>query len=170
MSDAPTKPSTDPVARKCLNCRRTFTPERSNHVYCCRLCRRRAMVARKRDSEGIVSHPMRQLSVDVLLAEAQKQRDAARKPRLVLDEFLQARAEYMEAEEQLRRWGAHFQERRVRVEKLKPPRLHRLTDQLQNDKPLTVPPDAVAVGIVSTDGAFGMVVYGCPPPAAPAKT
>jgi hypothetical protein len=108
------------------------------------------MVARKRDSQGIEVRPLRQLSVDVLLAEAQKERDAARRPRLVIDEYLQARAEYLEAEEQLRRWGPRFQERRARLEKLKAPALQRITDQLHNDKPLTVPPEAVAIGIVST--------------------
>ncbi len=147
--------------RRCKKCGDPVTVKRPNQQYCSGRCRRAALMRRKRARE-VVQLPAQINPMDAgrLLQEAQEEREEAGKERLQSDPYLEARAALIEAEWQVRDWAARLKTRREHLEKLKEPPVDRKVQRLNRTEVLTVPDNALSVGIVTTDGCLGVAVYG----------
>lgn len=116
---------------------------------------------RKRARESIQdADPPAQIVCSELLEAAQLARQRGGLDPLHVDSFLVARAMELEAEFQLRAWGERLRARRQVVSELTDPGLERTYKRLSPAEALLVPDRACSVGVVSTDGRFGVVVYG----------
>ena len=118
---------------------------------------------RKRARESIQeTDPPAQIACSELLEVVQLERQRAGLEPLEVDPFLQARALELEAEFQLKSWGERLRARRQVLSELADPGYERTFKRLAPAEALLAPDRARAVGIVSTDGRFGVVVYGLP--------
>ncbi len=161
MTTAPETPLADTGRRRCLECARSFRPGRPSQVYCCERHRRTALMRRKRARESVQEpDPPAQLRCAELLEAAQLERQRIGRPPLEIDPFLQARALELEAEYQVRLWAERLRVRREAVSQLADPGGERSIKRLASGDVLLVPDSAHSVGVVSTDGRFGVVIYG----------
>lgn len=116
---------------------------------------------RKRARESVQEpDPPAQLRCAELLEAAQLERQRIGRPPLEIDPFLQARALELEAEYQVRLWAERLRVRREAVSQLADPGGERSIKRLASGDVLLVPDSAHSVGVVSTDGRFGVVIYG----------
>ena len=149
--------------RRCEECGRSFRALRRNQVYCSERHRRTALMRRKRSRESIQeADPPEQISCPELLAKVQVARQRAGLEALEVDAFLEARALELEAECQVRTWSERLRARRDAASRLADPGYDRTFKRLGPGEELIAPDRAVAIAIVSTDGRFGVVIYGLP--------
>lgn len=146
--------------RRCLECARSFRPGRATQVYCCERHRRTALMRRKRARESVQvpDQPPLILCAE-LLETAQEERRKMGRPALVLDDFLEKRALVLEAELQLKLWAERLRARRDAAEAASDPGGERAIKRLAPGDALLVPDWARSIGIVSTDGRLGLVIY-----------
>jgi hypothetical protein len=118
---------------------------------------------RKRARQSIQeADPPEQISCPELLERVQLARQRAGLEALQVDPFLEARALELEAEYQLRIWGDRLRIRRDAASRFTDPGFDRTFKRIGPGEELLAPDRAVAVAIVSTDGRFGIVLYGLP--------
>lgn len=147
--------------RRCLECARSFRPSRAHQVYCSEKHRRTALVRRRRARESIQApDPVPQLSCAELIEAAQSERDRMGLGRLQVDAYLEMRALELEAELQVRLWTERLRARREAILRRPDPGAYRAVKRLEPGEPLAVPDAAQLVGLASTDGRLGFVVYG----------
>jgi len=147
--------------RRCLECARSFRPRRSHQQYCSEKHRRTALLRRRRARESIqAADPVPEIRCAELLEAAQAERERMGLPRLQVDRFLEMRALELEAEAQVKLWTERLRARREAILHVPDPGAYRAVKRLEAGEPLLVPDAAQLVGLASTDGRVGFVVYG----------
>jgi hypothetical protein len=156
MSNLPT--------RQCPECEKTFTAIKPNHTYCSATCRAQGKVRRKKER---IHHALRRAAFffsQNLADEANRGRKSAGRPLLLFNDWLAARAEVVEAEEQIKKWQDRLSNRQERLRRLNPPDLERTLICVE-DLVLKIPAraqNATHLGIASTDGTFAVLLFGTP--------
>jgi hypothetical protein len=150
----------EPCPRACLLCHREFMPAKPNQAYHSSACRRRALRLRQRADELSEERGQPRLNANRLWHGQQALRLRANLPALRKSGFLHARAEVLEAEYQLKRWGRLFQERTARISKLEPPPFGAKPFILEPGEALPFDPEMTHGAIVSTDGSLAVALLG----------
>lgn len=146
--------------RACRACPKVFQIKRINQFYCSAKCRHREKERRKVERRRTIAKSAVGIDLHRRIVEMQTERDKNYIPRLHRDPYLIARAEVIEAERQLILWQERLTQRTEALRKMYEPPLHRAIELITEDKPLQVPSNAIKYGACSTDGLFGVVVYG----------
>src|SRR5262245_39659726 len=107
--------------RACRACPKVFQIQRINQFYCSAKCRHREKERRKEERRRTVAKPASGIDLHRLIVEMQTERDKNYIPRLHRDPYMMARAEVIEAQEQLRLWQQHLTQRQEALRKLHEP-------------------------------------------------
>ena len=146
--------------RTCRACPKIFQIKRINQFYCSAKCRHREKERRKVERRRMIATPPSGIDLHRRILELQTQRDKNYIPRLRRDPYLTARAEVVEAEQQLKRWHERLKQRTEALRQMYEPFLNRVVEVVTENKPLRAPSNASSYGACSTDGLLGVVVYG----------
>ena len=150
--------------RICRCCNAPFQPSYPHHYYCTEKCRLKNKWKRASERNKAKDLNIERVPLAKLIASLQMTREAEGFPRLEHNRYLEARAEVLEAEEQVRGWNIILQQRRANLSKFVEPRMERKISIVRGKERLAVPAHSVAYGAASTDGILAVVVFGCLPP------
>ena len=138
--------------------------QRMDQFYCSVPCRHKAKDRRKRERQRAVAIPAAGIELNNQILKMQTERDKRALARLFIHPYLNARAEVLEAEQQLKAWTERLHHRRATLSRLFAPEMSRHVVVVSEKVPLPASPDgAIAYGASSTDGLLGVVVFGAMP-------